>query len=316
MSVDIERIDDWTDLTSSEPLAMCQVEADDEGALCGFASVRGVANIELIEMSTVDGYFCGAERIKPDERGEYVLFLQLAGNSEIVQNGRTATLLEGDIAFFDATRAVSVRVSQRNRSLCLKFPQCFLEILPERVNSLAAVRFSQAENLVSAVHGFITTLDRDFYELSPRCRRELALLAIGVVSVLIHGHSGTLCAPRRSSTDKTVQDMQEYIDAHLADPDLTPRKIAAAYFMSVRCVHRIFNDAGLTIAGWVQHRRLEQCRRDLTDPSMIDVPVGSIGQRWGFKTPSHFGRVFKDQIGLSPYKYRMLTIETASRETV
>jgi AraC-like DNA-binding protein len=58
------------------------------------------------------------------------------------------------------------------------------------------------------------------------------------------------------------------------------------------------------VAGWIRHRRVEECRRDLADPRLRELPVAAVGARWGFATPSHFGAVFKAGTGTSPGEYR------------
>ncbi|MPZ96284.1 MAG: helix-turn-helix domain-containing protein, partial [Propionibacteriales bacterium] len=52
-------------------------------------------------------------------------------------------------------------------------------------------------------------------------------------------------------------------------------------------------------------RRLARCRRDLLDPALADLPVAATAARWGFANPTHFNRVFRDNFGHPPGKYRL-----------
>jgi AraC-like DNA-binding protein len=90
----------------------------------------------------------------------------------------------------------------------------------------------------------------------------------------------------------------------LADPDLSPASIAAAHHISVRSLHRLFQDHEETVAAWIRERRLERCRRDLADPRLSDHPAHAIGRKWGFADPAHFSRAFRATHGLSPSAYR------------
>ena len=58
------------------------------------------------------------------------------------------------------------------------------------------------------------------------------------------------------------------------------------------------------MAGWIRERRLERCRRDLTDPTLADWSVTAIALRWGLTDPAHFSRAFRTAYGLSPTEYR------------
>ena len=54
----------------------------------------------------------------------------------------------------------------------------------------------------------------------------------------------------------------------------------------------------------IRERRIERCRVDLADPTLAHVPVSAIGARWGFAGASHFGQVFKREVGLTPAQFR------------
>ncbi len=81
--------------------------------------------------------------------------------------------------------------------------------------------------------------------------------------------------------------------------------IAAAHHMSLRSLHQLFHDEGLTVAGWIRKRRLECCRHDLSDPALASRPVAAIAARWGFTSPGDFSRTFRAVHGLPPAEYRM-----------
>jgi AraC-like DNA-binding protein len=105
-----------------------------------------------------------------------------------------------------------------------------------------------------------------------------------------------------------LAQIQDYIERNLSDPDLTPSRIAAEQYVSLRQVHHVFQQNGLTVSSWIRGRRLERCRRDLVDRSPDPVPVAAVGLRWGFKTASHFGRIFKDTYGMTPAEFRRAAI--------
>jgi len=106
------------------------------------------------------------------------------------------------------------------------------------------------------------------------------------------------------SKARVLESSKKFIEQHLADADLTPARIAAAEYMSARNLHRIFESADLTVAGWIRQRRLEHCRRDLSDHSLVGLPVSHIAARWGLWEAAHFSRVFKAAYGVSPRAYR------------
>jgi AraC-like DNA-binding protein len=98
--------------------------------------------------------------------------------------------------------------------------------------------------------------------------------------------------------------IREYIGRHLSDPDLSPEAIAAAHRISVRYLHRLFQNEGTTVSRWVQHRRLEECRRELGRPGRLSPAVAAVAHRWGFSNPAHFSRAFRAAYGMSPREWQ------------
>jgi len=98
--------------------------------------------------------------------------------------------------------------------------------------------------------------------------------------------------------------VRDYIEANLADPQLSPASIAAAHFISTRHLHNVFHESGSTVASWIRSRRLERVRRDLRDPLHSGTSVGAVAARWGFLDAAHFSRTFREAFGESPSDWR------------
>ncbi|HZC26070.1 MAG TPA: helix-turn-helix transcriptional regulator, partial [Actinopolymorphaceae bacterium] len=95
------------------------------------------------------------------------------------------------------------------------------------------------------------------------------------------------------------------IEERLGEPDLSPATIAASHHISLRYLHKLFeNHHHTTVASWIRHRRLERSRTDLLDPTMASLPVNAIAARWGFTTAASFNRRFRSTYGTPPGHYR------------
>jgi AraC-like DNA-binding protein len=101
-----------------------------------------------------------------------------------------------------------------------------------------------------------------------------------------------------------VRRLRAYIDAHLWDRNLTPASVAAAQHISLRYLHRLFEDQDSTVGRWIQHRRLEEARRELARPGRGDITVAAVARRWGFASASHFSRSFRAAYGIAPSDWR------------
>ncbi len=281
------------------------VEADEPRRFHGSFRVRRAAGIEFIGMTTERHVsHRRADSIHADERPDYLVCLQLEGEGEFAQGARSATVRPGDITFFDTTAPTTVASSDGYRSLCVRIPQDLVEVPRAGMRELAATRFVADDGLTPAIATLLTTFDRVSDRMPARVRSLAAHGALDLISTMFHGALGVREPWSRGLGERELDRMLWYVDRNLFDADLSPAVIAAAHYMSLRRAHAIFHDAGLTISGHILRRRLERCRRDLVDPAKAEQSAAAIGLRWGFRTPSQFGRAFKDAFGEPPAAYR------------
>ncbi|WP_264924490.1 AraC family transcriptional regulator [Streptomyces sp. A012304] len=101
-----------------------------------------------------------------------------------------------------------------------------------------------------------------------------------------------------------VRGIRAHVDGRLWDRELTPGAVAAAQHISLRYLHKLFEGHGSTIGRWIQHRRLEEARRELARPGLYDTTVAAVARRWGFASATHFSRAFRAAYGVPPSDWR------------
>ncbi|TYP88995.1 AraC family transcriptional regulator [Blastococcus xanthinilyticus] len=98
--------------------------------------------------------------------------------------------------------------------------------------------------------------------------------------------------------------VRAYVDAHLADRELSVERIAAAHHVSVRHLYAVWGRAGhdRTPGQWIIDRRLHRAREHLA--SGTPSGIAAVAQRCGFADASHFSRRFRQAFGASPAEWR------------
>jgi AraC-like DNA-binding protein len=127
----------------------------------------------------------------------------------------------------------------------------------------------------------------------------LAQHVVGLLSVMCLD-----AADQAGVRPSILQSAKEYIESNLGESDLSPDRVAAALNVSTRTLHRLFEGEGVTISAWTRARRLENCRVELIDASVVGDSVSAVGARWGLWDAAHFSRLFKSAYGTSPRAYR------------
>jgi len=137
--------------------------------------------------------------------------------------------------------------------------------------------------------------------LDPAQRRQIGQQLTGLLQMTIAaGEVGPLPDVR----EERRRAILGFIDRHLDDPELSVARIAHAFGLSTRSVHKLFEGEAHTVARAIWDRRLERCRDEMVDPSLAGRSITEIAHLWGFSDSQHFSRAFKQRFGLPPRLYR------------
>lgn len=115
--------------------------------------------------------------------------------------------------------------------------------------------------------------------------------------------SASIVIPRQGEADTLfMQKIVQYIEANIADSDLSVNSLAQATATSAsglnRRMKRIVN---VTPAEFIKRVRLERAARLL---SSTDMPIGTIALDCGFSDSNYFAKCFKALKGQTPTEFR------------
>lgn len=246
-----------------------------------------------------------AQTIECGGSGYYKVSLLLAGSSILIQDGREIVMQPGDMSFYDTSRPYSLLFDQEFRNLIMMFPKDRLEFPSVLTDALTAVSLGEQHQLAKAIAPFIAQATPQLSLLPSLARTKLAHTSLELINTMLSAILDVEAEPRNPH-QILLQKIYAYINAHLGSPDLSPRSIAAAHYISTRHLHALFAEQDTTVSTVIRQRRLEHARTDLTDPTLATRTVAAIATRWGFVDAAHFSRVFKQAYGLTPSELRNL----------
>jgi AraC-like DNA-binding protein len=231
------------------------------------------------------------------------------GSTVVSQDGRQARLSAAEFALYDTRRpyqvACGVDRDQPVRLLTFMFPPSLLPLSRSRLPGLTATRLSATTGLGELTSQFLLQLAHnvDHYSAAEAARLSTAALEVLATRLARELELDTWATPE-ARRHALLTSVQAFINQHLGDRRLSPGGIAAANHISLRSLHQLFHDEGLTVAGWIRQRRLERCRRDLADPAQASRSISAIAATWGFASAADFSRAFRAAHGLPPAEYR------------
>lgn len=306
--------DSWRQLVS-QAFVPLEVEAGARRRT-GFTGAVRVCGDRSIEMATVaagpHAVLRTPELISGAEVGRFKLSLQLSGTGLLIQDGREVVLTPGRLALYDTTSPYTLSFDGDFSTHVLMLPHFALGVAPEMAQQLTATELDGEHHLGAAVSSFLRQAMDIAPDLPGGVEGRLARNAVDLLGTLVAdvlGAEGPESAPSPPARSEAARARQraavlEHVEAHLADPQLSPASIAAAHFISVRGLHLLFEGTGGTVAALIREKRLERCWAELLDPRGKDRPVAVIGARWGFTDPAHFSRVFRARYGTAPGQLR------------
>ncbi|MCO5997684.1 helix-turn-helix domain-containing protein [Actinoallomurus rhizosphaericola] len=274
------------------------------GDFRGGIVTRGLGPLRLAELVSPEGECFRDARSARDADSElWQIELVTRGRVRAEQGGNTAVLEPGDLVLIDPVRPVRFATTATT-SVTMLVPRRLLRLAPDAAARLAGVRIRGDRGPGALVSSLARGMARSLAGFRSDEADRSAAAVIELISVALSAQLDDASpAPDEALRSRIVG----FIEARLSDRDLTPAKVAAAHHMSVRRLHKLFEDQPLTVAALIRRRRLERCRAELAG---TDRTVAAVAARWGFADPAHFSRLFKATFG---YNAAALTSSNRAR---
>ncbi|WP_203899712.1 helix-turn-helix domain-containing protein [Virgisporangium aliadipatigenens] len=238
----------------------------------------------------------------------YQVGLIRSGRHGIDQDHASAVLRPGNLVVYDSSRpfeAVSTGNVSPSESVVLHLPQRLLPLPARQVHRCCARPIPAAGGIGQLLAQFLGTVADNHDRYTARDAIRLGNIAVDLITAVLAHHLEIDRPPLHSPTHTYYLRIVSYIERHLLRPDLNPAVIAAAHGISLRYLHRIFQQHHHTSVGAdIRTRRLERARRELIDPCLGHLSVAAIAARSGFDRPADFTRAFRRHVGMSPRDYR------------
>ncbi|MDQ0371271.1 helix-turn-helix domain-containing protein [Catenuloplanes indicus] len=258
------------------------------------AGVRGrdLGPLRLTELVTPAGEcFRDARAVRESDVTMWQIDVMARGSVRVEHGGGDTVLGPADLMLIDPVRPVRF-ASTESRHVTMMVPRTALRLGARVADRLAGVRIPGD----SGPGALVSALARDMTRTlgGPLRADQETRSAAAVIELLSVALSARLGDPHPAPDEALRDRITGYIEARLPDPRLTPATVAAAHHMSVRRLHRLFEDEPLTVAALIRTRRLERCHADL---AVSGRTVTAVASRWGFPDPAHFSRLFKATYG-------------------
>jgi AraC-like DNA-binding protein len=301
-----ERTDYWTEAVG-KAFTRLEVRTRKETEMHGVIRRTCVAGVHVGSLQASPQQLARTARlIAADGDGSLIVSLQRTGGSVASQDGRQSPVVAGEFVILDTRRPYVMDFAGPVRQHVATVPREMVDLSDEALSLATGRTYSRGHVvggiLASYVDGLVTVTDHCICAQDAKRFLKQGVVDVLTALVALEGSAGHDVAPALEAA--LLLRLRTYVRAHLEDPTLSPASVAAAHHISVRYLHKLFQAEPMTIGRWIQHLRLEACRRDLVRPELAALTVAAIAHRWGFASHAHFSRTFRSVYGVSPVEWR------------
>ncbi|MFD7968729.1 AraC-like ligand-binding domain-containing protein [Streptomyces clavifer] len=239
-----------------------------------------------------------------DEEPAVTLGVQMTGSSVVVQNDRECLLKAGEFAVYESIAPYTHLFDKGVDYRFIRFPRAALALPDRLLRDIAAVPLGSDSPIARLAFPYFSQLaitDALHQGGHADAVVEPSVELLRAVLTSQHGNASLARAPLEATLSLRIT---QYLRKHLADPDLSAARIAAAHDISVRHLYAVLSRSGISLGDWIRTRRLAACRRELAGPNGRLRTIAAIGRSWGFMDATHFSKVFRQAYGISPRAWR------------
>jgi AraC-like DNA-binding protein len=237
------------------------------------------------------------------DKDSVYLYFQLSGTVRICQNGRECALQAGDFTLVDTVGANSFDHSVDSKSLVLELSRKDCEARLGRIGQWTARRIDGTAGVGAMVSKFVQLLPQQAALLNDTAQAHIALQVIDLLALALREGEGSDLV-QSSARLVSLLRLKAAVDANLTNCNVTCDDLAAAAGISIRYANQLLDAEQTSLQRLLFSRRLAKCQAALADPAQAHRQISDIAYSWGFGDVSHFGRLFKSMVGMTPRDFR------------
>jgi AraC-like DNA-binding protein len=245
---------------------------------------------------------------------KYILVIVENGMISVNQRDRQYRLEEAHYALFDCGSKVQFSGAGDYSVVAVFIPRFLLQARLRNTQTIMARPLSCVGSPWRIVSNLLRILASEIRNIPAPMAYGYASQVVELVSIAVE--ADTQVSGDYSGRQAIFRRCTAYIKSNLADEEITPNKIARAMGISVRYLHKVFQESGDSVCEYLRASRLETARMELADPRKSSVQIREIAHRAGFRSQAHFAAAFRQRYGVSATEWRRSALRQIGAEAM
>lgn len=289
----------------------CPMEVDASRSVRdAFAARLDAVNLGRIQLVRVATSAIQVRRRSQDiariDAPPYLVKFQLKGECHWTQRGRQVHARTGDFLICSTAEPYTLSFPCDYEMPVMVVPDAIMRRLTPDPDQFLGQRMGAEDADCGLLSSFVAQVVARINRLSPAMVRRVEANVLDLLGAVLTARTRT--APR--SRSQMLAQIKAYVQDHLHDRQLSPVSIAAAFGISTRTLHMLFESEAMTLGRYVRAQRVAGCRSTLESAGLERVSLTDVALQWGFYDLSHMTRCFREEYGEPPRRFLMRGADT------
>ena len=299
-----ERFDSFRALVND---VFCPMEIDSQRMVRDAFNARvdavDLGNVKLVRVSTSPLQV----RRRPQDIAQisaspYLVKFQLKGESLWSQRGRQVHARPGDFVIASTAEPYSLTFCGDYEMPVMVVPEAIMRRLTPDPDQFLGQRMAAEEADCGLLSSFVAQVVARMSQLSEPMVRRIEANVLDLLGAVLSARA----KPGSLTHEQLLAQVKVYIQDHMHDRRLGPAAFAAAFGISTRSVHMLFETQPMTVGRYIRMQRIAACRHTLEAQGLTHASLTDVALQWGFYDLSHMTRCFRDEYGEPPRRYLLL----------
>lgn len=266
----------------------------------------GHSGIRKMDNSNLKRGWRTQTHIRQDQVDDFLVVIPLQEPAQVLQSGRKVVIAPGNITLLSTARPFEALSSAQGYSeISVWIPGAVLRSRVPYIDECCALTIDGKRGVGRILHTLIDTmLEEVANDSGLSLNSQESLLVTAVESVL----TGTSYLAELGQTKSNKMAGEQlfaqainFIESHLSEPGLGPRKVAQACRISVNHLHTVFAKNGQeSVMHCIRRLRVAQVRKALSHVALTHRTITELAFEWGFNSYAAFNRAYHEQLGCAP----------------
>ena len=269
-----------------------------------FTGALETTRLGALRLARVATSACSVRRRAQDiarlSEASYLVKFQTRGEALWRQRNRSVRLRPGDFVLCSVAEPYWLEFHGPYEMPVLALSAATLRALTPDPERFLGVRLSGEDADCGLLSAFVAQVSTRMSRLSEAM---IARVEANILD-LLGGVLSARAQPRPPGRAQQAARVKAYIEQHLRDRRLSPAAVAAAFGISARGLHALFEQQPLTVGRYIRSRRARACRAALEAGGGPHRSLTELALDFGFYDLSHMTRCFRSEFGITPSELR------------